>query len=79
MLQCINQGKTMKQDYVDLTEQAYEMRTHEIQRLNNRFTHDSWMALKWLGSKLLLVLHGISELLRPLFSWNPQPPRSHMH
>lgn len=79
MLQRINQGETMKQDYVDLSEQAYEMRTQEIQRFNNRFFHDVWMALKWLGGKLLLVLFGISELLRPLFSWNPQPPRSHMH
>lgn len=79
MLQRINQGYIMKQDYVDLSEKAYEMRTQEIQRFNNLFLHDSWIASKWLGSKLLLVLHGISELLRPLFSWNPQPPRSHMH
>ena len=79
MLQRINQGNTMNKDYVDLSEQAYELRTHEIQRFNNRFVHDLWIALKWLSSKLLRVLNGLSELLRPLFSWNPQPPRSHMH
>lgn len=79
MLQRINQGYIMKQDYVDLSEKAYEMRTQEIQSFNHLFLHDSWIAIKWLGSKLLLVLHGVSELLRPLFSWNPQPPRSPMH
>jgi hypothetical protein len=79
MLQRINQGKAMKQDYVDLSEQAYEMRTQEIRRLNNHMLHDFWIALKWMGGKLLLVMLGISELLRPLFSWNPQPPRSHSH
>ncbi len=69
----------MKQDYVDLYEQANEMRTHEIQRINHQFLHELWIALKWLGGKLGPVMHGISELLRPLFSWNPQPPRSHSH
>ena len=69
----------MKQDYVDLYEKAYEMRTHEIQRINSELLHELGIALKWLGGKLLSVLHGISELLRPLFSWNPQPPHSHSH
>ena len=78
MLQRIKLGLNMKQDYVDLSEQAYEMRTHEIQRMNNRLSHDLWVTAGRMGSNLLRVLHGISELLRPLFSWNPQPPRSHM-
>ncbi len=69
----------MKQDYVDLYEQAYEMRTHEIQRINTELLHESGIALKWLGRKSLIVLHSVSELLRPLFSWNPQPPHSHSH
>jgi hypothetical protein len=69
----------MKQDYVTLYEQANEIRTKQIQDINNQLVHRSVMVIKWLGSKLPIVLHGISELLRPLFSWNPQPPRSHSH
>lgn len=66
-------------DYVDLYEKANEMRTHEIQRINSQLLHESGIALKWLGHKSLVVLHGISELVRPLFSWNPQTPHSHSH
>ena len=51
---------------------ARQLRAQEMQRLHNLFGERARLYALLAGSSLLSLLEGTSELLRPLFSWNPQ-------
>jgi len=59
-------------DIPAIERQARELRAAEIQRINGLFAERTLLLTRLAASSILAGAHAISELLRPLFSWNPQ-------
>lgn len=66
-------------DYVEIEQRACELRTEEIQHINGFMFKRMRLSGQLMFSTLMTILEFISELLRPLFSWNPQTPASRRH
>lgn len=66
-------------DFVEIEQRAGELRTEEIQHINGFMFKRMRVSGQLMSSMLLTILEFISELLRPLFSWNPQTPASRRH
>jgi hypothetical protein len=54
---------------------ARQLRAQEIQRLEGLFAERARLYALLIGGSLLSLLEAIGEVLRPLFSWNPQDPK----
>ncbi|MBL8421500.1 MAG: hypothetical protein JNK92_12790 [Dechloromonas sp.] len=52
--------------------QARELRAAEIQRMNGLFSERAQLLTRLAAKSTVAGAHAISEILRPLFSWNPQ-------
>lgn len=64
--------------YIDIAaieRHARELRAQEMQRLQGIFAERLRLCALLLGHSLLSLLTGISKMLRPVFSWNPQRRR----
>jgi hypothetical protein len=59
-------------DIPAIERQARELRAAEIQRMNGLFAERTLLLTRLAASSILAGAHGISEMVRPLFSWNPQ-------
>ncbi len=66
-------------DFVEIEQRARELRTEEIQLINGFMFKRMRLSGHLMSTTLMTVLAFISELLRPLFSWNPQTPASRRH
>lgn len=58
---------------------AHQLRAEEMQRIHAAMSARTCKYCQWIASALLAGLAAISEILRPLFSWNPQTPVSRRH
>jgi len=59
-------------DIPAIERQARELRAAEIQRLNGLFAEHTQLLARLAAQSAVAGAHAISEILRPLFSWNPQ-------
>jgi hypothetical protein len=59
-------------DIPAIERQARELRAAEIQRMNGLFAERFQLLTRLATKSALAGAHAISEMLRPLFSWNPQ-------
>lgn len=64
-----------KLDQLDILRMAREMRARELQRCEGIIAERMELYFRLLGASLLHGLDALGGLLRPLFSWNPQPYR----
>mgnify|MGYP001043014230 FL=1 len=69
-------------DIPAIEEVANELRTAEIHRINHELAERAGQLTKLAIDSSFAGLHIFSEMLRPLFSWNPQdhsaPPAKHI-
>ena len=59
-------------DIPAIERQARELRAAEIQRMNGLFAERTQLLTRLAAKSAIAGAHAISEMLRPLFSWNPQ-------
>lgn len=59
-------------DIPAIERQARELRAAEIQRMNGLFAERARLLARLAAKSAVAGVHAISEMLRPLFSWNPQ-------
>ena len=59
-------------DIPAIERQARELRAAEIQRMNGLFAERTRLLTRLAATTAAAGAHAISEMLRPLFSWNPQ-------
>ena len=59
-------------DIPAIERQARELRAAEIQRINGLFAERIQLLMRLAAMSAFAGAHAISEMLRPLFSWNPQ-------
>ena len=59
-------------DIPAIEQHARELRAAEIQRIQGLFAARGALVLRLASESLLAGLAAASEVLRPLFSWNPQ-------
>ena len=59
-------------DIPAIERQARELRVAEIRRLDGLFAERTQLLARLAAKSAVAGAHAISELLRPLFSWNPQ-------
>ncbi len=59
-------------DIPAIEEQARNLRAAEIHRINGLFAERAELLAKLTAESTLAGAHVFSEMLRPLFSWNPQ-------
>lgn len=59
-------------DIAAIERRARQLRAQEMQRLENLFAERARLYALLLAGSLLSLLETASELLRPLFAWNPQ-------
>ena len=59
-------------DIPAIEEQARELRAAEIHRINGLFAERAELLAKLTAESTLAGAHVFSEMLRPMFSWNPQ-------
>ena len=59
-------------DIPAIERQARELRAAEIQRINGLFAERTQLLARLAAKSAFAGAHAISEMLRPLFSWNPQ-------
>lgn len=52
--------------------QARQLRAREIQCRQGLFSESARLYVVLLGSSLLSLMESVADVLRPLFSWNPQ-------
>ncbi len=57
----------------EIEESARQLRAQEIRRVERQMAAALLRQSKRAGLALRAGLHVVSEGLRPLFSWNPQP------
>ena len=63
-------------DIPAIEQAARELRAAEIHRLNGLFVEHAELLAKLAAESAVASAHAVSEMLRPLFSWNPQDRRS---
>lgn len=63
-------------DIAAIERQARALRAQEMQRLQGIFAERLGLCARLLGHSLLSLVQGVSKILRPAFSWNPQQRRS---
>lgn len=63
-------------DIPAIEQEARELRAAEIHRLNGLFAERVELLAKLAAASTVAGAHVFSEMLRPLFSWNPQDRRS---
>lgn len=63
-------------DIPAIEQEARELRAAEIHRLNGLFVERVELLAKLAAASTVAGAHVLSEMLRPLFSWNPQDHRS---
>lgn len=63
-------------DIIAIECQARELRAAETRRMNGRFAERTPLLARLAARSAVAGAHAISELLHPLFSWNPQERRS---
>ncbi len=63
-------------DIAAVERQARALRAQEMQRLQGIFAERLGLCARLLGHSLLSLVQGVSKILRPAFSWNPQQRRS---
>ncbi len=63
-------------DIPAIEHEARELRAEEIHRLNGLFVERVELLAKLAATSTVAGAHMFSEMLRPLFSWNPQDHRS---
>ena len=59
-------------DIPAIERQARELRAAEIQRINGLFAERTQLLTRLAARSILAGAQTVSEILRPLFSWNPQ-------
>ena len=59
-------------DIPAIERQARELRAAEIQRMNGLFAERTQLFTRLAAKSAVAGVDAISEMLRPLFSWNPQ-------
>ena len=59
-------------DIPAIERQARELRAAEIQRINGLFAERTQLLTRLAARSILAGAQTVSEMLRPLFSWNPQ-------
>jgi len=59
-------------DIPAIERQARKLRAAEIRRMNGLFAERTQLLTRLAARSILAGAHAISEMLRPLFSWNPQ-------
>lgn len=59
-------------DIPAIEEKARELRAAEIQRMNSLFAEHAKLMTQLAADSIVVSAAAASELLRPLFSWNPQ-------
>lgn len=59
-------------DIPAIERQARELRAAEIRRMNGLFAERTQLFTRLAAKSAVAGVHAISEMLRPLFSWNPQ-------
>jgi hypothetical protein len=59
-------------DIPAIERQARELRAAEIQRMDGLFAERTQLLTRLVANSVLAGAQAISEMLRPLFSWNPQ-------
>lgn len=64
-------------NFEEIREQAMAMRAAEMRRLETIAAERIGLMAHLLAASLLKGLDLLSETLRPLFSWDPQPSREH--
>lgn len=60
-------------DIPAIEEQARRLRAAEIRRLNGLFAERAQLMAKLTAESLAAGTATVSEMLRPMFSWNPRP------
>ena len=63
-------------DIPAIEQEARDLRAAEIHRLNGLFTERVELLARLAAASTVASAHVFSEMLRPLFSWNPQDRRS---
>lgn len=63
-------------DIVAIEQEARRLRAEEMRRIERVCAQRMGLYFRLLGGSFISVLAWLSEALRPLFSWNPQAPRS---
>jgi hypothetical protein len=63
-------------DIPAIERQARQLRAAEIQRLSGLLAERTQLLARLAAKSASAGVHAISEMLRPLFSWNPQGRRS---
>jgi hypothetical protein len=59
-------------DIPAIEQDARELRAAEIHRINSLFAERVELLAKLAAASTVAGAHAASEMLRPLFSWNPQ-------
>lgn len=73
MLHRNNKSHTMNPiDIPSIEKEADELRTAEIHRINHLIAERAGLMTKLAVESSVAGLHVFSEMLRPMFSWNPQ-------
>jgi len=63
-------------DIPAIEQDARELRAAEIHRMSGLFVERVELLVKLGAASTVAGAHAASEMLRPLFSWNPQDRRS---
>lgn len=63
-------------DIPAIEQDARELRAAEIHRMSGLFVERVELLVKLGAASTVAGAHAASEMLRPLFSWNPQDHRS---
>ncbi len=60
-------------DFNAIKKQAMQMRAAEMSRLEGIAAERLWLVGRLMAGSVKSGLLGLSQALRPLFSWNPRP------
>jgi hypothetical protein len=70
-------------DIIAIEQRARQLRAEEMQRLQGLVAERIRLLAVLAGGTLLSLMEMVGEILRPLFSWNPQrrsePLADHQH
>jgi hypothetical protein len=66
-------------EHAQIVEHARQLRALEMQQHQGLMAEQGRLYLKLLAASVLSGLLWISEILRPLFSWNPRAPIAAPH
>jgi hypothetical protein len=66
-------------DITAIDQHARRLRAADMQRNPDRMSAQMRLSGQLMAASLLMGLIALSEILRPLFSWNPQATLSRRH